>query len=157
MHLSAMKKVGNDRNVIVKCTSVADVLTGDKPHLFSSHQSFKLHLIFTIHIIYNSKLQMCLFFRSTGGGNITWNIFEQETVFSKSPNMITREKNPNYDNHVGHVGMQVGEWEASLRVDSGSVPSYLLIRVLQDRSDFSLQLLAEESDNFRAQATIQDN
>ena len=50
MHLSAMKKVGNDRNVIVKCTSVADVLTGDKPHLFSSHQSFKLHLIFPIHI-----------------------------------------------------------------------------------------------------------
>ena len=100
---------------------------------------------------------MCLFFRSTGGSNITWNIFEQETVFSKSPNIITREKNLDCDNHVGHVGMQVGEWEASLRVDSGSVPSYLLIHLLQDRSDFSLQLLAEESDNFRAQATIQDN
>ena len=45
----------------------------------------------------------------------------------------------------------------SSRVDSGSVPSYLVIQVLQDRSDFSLQLLDEESDNFRAQATIEDN
>ena len=59
MHFLVVKKVGNDRNVIVKCTSAADTLTGDKPHIFSSHQFcqyVKLCLIVTIStIIYNSK------------------------------------------------------------------------------------------------------
>ena len=72
-----------------------------------------------------------------GESSITGSILEEE--YPDNGHVCCRRKN------------------ASFRVDSGSVPSYLVIQVLQDRSDFSLQLLAEESDNFRARATIQDN